>query len=61
METNGLRQEHQIEPDDHFVNLWRDFYQRVIGRTLEPSLADIVTQARLIRDVRLRADMKVSP
>ncbi len=61
VETGGLRQEHQIAPDDHFVNLWRDFYQRVVDRTLEPSLADILTQARLIRDVRLRADVKGSP
>jgi len=55
VETEGLRKEHQLNPDNHFVNLWRSFHAQVVNGGNEESLQATATQARLIEDVRTRA------
>ena len=62
VETEGQRVEHQIPADNHFVNLWREFHLQVTGGgDRAASLAAVLTQARLIEDVRRMALAKGRP
>lgn len=53
VESAGRRVEYAIPADNHFVNLWREFHGQVTGeRDRAAGREAVLTQARLIEDVR---------
>lgn len=52
IETEGLRKEYQLGPDNHFVNLWRAFYSQVANGGGDNMFQAVATQAHLIENVR---------
>jgi dTDP-3,4-didehydro-2,6-dideoxy-alpha-D-glucose 3-reductase len=55
VETATGRREHLLPPDNHFKNLWRAFHAFVLAGCGNEARAAILTQARLISEVRSQA------
>lgn len=56
IETPSVTSSYHLAPDNHFVNLWRSFFNLIEkGDDFEDQRHEVLTQARLLDEVRSRA------
>lgn len=58
IETPSVSKKYHLPPDNHFINLWRAFYEQINKGVFETLREALLTQARLIQEVRICAGWK---
>jgi predicted dehydrogenase len=52
LEKQDLRQEFHVKPDNHFVNILKEFHRAIDQQDHEKHLKEILTQSRLLSEIR---------